>query len=129
MILIDTSVWIKLFSKGNKEVIPVEKMALLSTCPPVVQEVLQGVRDQNAFSKISIGLAALVMIGDPIPLEQYMHAVELYREGRKRGITIRSSVDCLIAAVAIANGHTVWHFDRDFTAIARFSDLKVTSHL
>jgi predicted nucleic acid-binding protein len=129
VILVDTSVWIKLFSKENKEVIPVEKLALLSTCPPIVQEVLQGVRDQSAFSKISLGFAALKMIGDPIPLKDYMQAVELYREGRRRGITIRSSVDCLIAAIAISHGHTVWHFDRDFTAIARFSDLKETSHI
>jgi predicted nucleic acid-binding protein len=40
------------------------------------------------------------------------------------GVTIRSSVDCLIAACAIRNGLPILHSDRDFDAIARFTPLQ-----
>jgi predicted nucleic acid-binding protein len=49
----------------------------------------------------------------------------MYRSGRRRGLTIRSSADCLIAAIAIENRVPVWHKDRDFAAIATFTDLAV----
>jgi len=47
-----------------------------------------------------------------------------YRTGRALGVTIRSSVDCLIAACAIRNGLPILHSDRDFDAIARFTPLQ-----
>jgi predicted nucleic acid-binding protein len=40
---------------------------------------------------------------------------------------IRSSIDCLIAAVRVENSIPVWHRDRDFTAIARYTALEVHS--
>jgi len=59
----------------------------------------------------------------------FLEAAELFRQGRRRGYTIRSSVDCLIAAVAIHNRVPVWHQDRDFTAIARYTSLRTWSPL
>ena len=49
---------------------------------------------------------------------------QLYRRVRRAGITVRSSVDCLIAACAIRHGLTVLHDDRDYPAIARVSELQ-----
>ncbi len=40
--------------------------------------------------------------------------------------TIRSSTDCLIAAIAIRNGVPVWHRDRDYDVIAKFTALRAT---
>jgi predicted nucleic acid-binding protein len=57
-------------------------------------------------------------------LETFLAAAAIYRDGRRRGYTIRSTVDCLIAAVAVENGASVWHRDRDFDAIARFTNLR-----
>jgi predicted nucleic acid-binding protein len=44
-------------------------------------------------------------------------------------MAIRSSADCLIAAIAIANGIPVWHRDRDFATIARFTLLEQAQSL
>ena len=47
-----------------------------------------------------------------------MLAAEIYQEMRRRGRTVRSTVDCLISAVAIKTGATILHKDRDFDQIA-----------
>jgi predicted nucleic acid-binding protein len=67
---------------------------------------------------------AIPGLSDPIPLALYLEAAEIYRQGRRKGLTIRSSVDCLIAAIAIRNAVPVWHRDRAFEALARFTSLE-----
>ena len=129
MILTDTSIWIDLLSSKPTRIIPAEKLPLLATCPPVIQEVLQGIRDQHAYRKISEGLSALTIFGNPMPLEIYESAAQIYREGRRHGVTIRSSVDCLIAAVALRHDLVIWHKDRDYDLIAKFRPLRVTKEI
>ena len=51
-------------------------------------------------------------------------AVNLYRRARRAGVTVRSGVDCLIAACALRHNLTVLHADRDFTNLARISALE-----
>src|SRR5664279_2088803 len=53
-------------------------------------------------------------------------AVDLYQQCRRKGETVRSPNDCLIAAIAIRVGVSVLHRDRDFDAIARHSRLEAT---
>ncbi len=60
----------------------------------------------------------------PLPSALFLAAAEIYRLGLMKGHTIRSSADCLIAAIAIDNGVPVWHKDRDFEAIARYTSLR-----
>ena len=67
---------------------------------------------------------AIPVLSDPVPLDMFVCAAEIYRQGRRPGITIRSSADCLIAAIAIDHGIPVWHRDRDFSAIARYTGLE-----
>jgi len=66
------------------------------------------------------------VLSDPLPLALFRSAAEIYRLGRVKGHTIRSSIDCLIAAVAIENDVPVWHKDRDFDLIARYTGLRTT---
>lgn len=129
MILIDTSIWISLLSKRPSRVIPAEKLPFLATCPPIVQEVLQGVRDPSAHRNLRSGLHALTIFCDPMPLEIFEEASQIYRDGRTQGFTVRSSIDCLIAAVALRHDLLVWHQDRDFDLIARYRPLRVTHHI
>jgi predicted nucleic acid-binding protein len=68
-------------------------------------------------------------LSDPLPSELFVNAAEIYRQGRRRGMTIRSAADCLIAAIALENDATVWHRDRDFDTIAQFTNLKVQRSL
>jgi predicted nucleic acid-binding protein len=62
------------------------------------------------------------------PLDQgvFLEATDLYRRARRAGFTVRSGVDCLIAACAIRNDLIVLHQDRDYSALARISPLRQT---
>ena len=97
------------------------------TCGPVIQEVLQGVVDTPSISIFRDRLLAFRRLADPVPLEVFK-AAEICRDGRRKGYTIRSTVDCLVAAIAIEYGATVWHRDRDFSAIARYTPLRELSN-
>ncbi|NDE17644.1 PIN domain nuclease [bacterium] len=119
MILVDTSVWIDLLGRGSRRAIPVEKLPLLATCPPVMQEVLHGIRNEAAHREVAAGLKALSVFGAPMAAGIFENASQIYREGRARGLMIRSSYDCLIAAVALEHHLAIWHRDRDYDLIAK----------
>jgi predicted nucleic acid-binding protein len=93
------------------------------TCLPVVQETLQGFREESAFRKAREAMLSLPMVEAPLRLEVVDDAVALYRSGRRSGLTMRSSVDCLIAACALRHGLTVLHLDRDFELLKQISPL------
>jgi predicted nucleic acid-binding protein len=125
VLLIDTSVWIEVFKKDSRvkleAVAPIDEIAL---CPPVFQEVLQGFRDEQAFRIAREALSAFPMVESPLPLEVFEAAAQLYRRARRSGLTVRSSVDCLIATCAIRHTLTVLHNDRDFPLLAQISGLQ-----
>lgn len=98
---------------------------LLATCGPVIQEVLQGLRPGAQSEAFQKAFLAIPVLSDPLPLRLFLTASDIYQQGRRRGITIRSSMDCLIAAIAIENGVPVWHRDRDFKEIALYTGLEV----
>ena len=56
-------------------------------------------------------------------LQDWEDAATLYRATRARGLTVRSSIDCLIAAVALRTGNDVLAVDRGYEALAQVSDL------
>ncbi len=126
MILVDTSVWIALL-RARPVASRRDDVLRYATCGPIIQEVLQGLRPSAASDEFRIRFLALPILSDPIPLELYLSAADIYRSGRRRGIPIRSSVDCLVAAIAIRNSVPVWHCDRDFEAIATYTDLATVS--
>lgn len=125
MIVVDSSVWISAFSKRPpfriEELVRREEVV---TCLPIVQEVLQGIDDDYIFEDIRDLLYDLRAIDDPMTGELFHEAILLFRDARKKGVTVRSSVDCLIAASAIRHGATVLHRDRDFDNLARVTSLK-----
>ncbi|MCC6367179.1 MAG: PIN domain-containing protein [Bryobacterales bacterium] len=126
MILVDTSAWVELLAAKPRRPIREKTLLCIATCAPVVQEVLQGLRPGPQSDSFRGAFLALPVLSDPIPLELFVSAADIYGRGRQRGLTIRSSVDCLIAAIAIENRVPVWHRDRDFDAIARYTGLEVT---
>jgi len=65
------------------------------------------------------------IVESPLRADAVLEAANLFRAARRAGLTVRSGVDCLIAACAIRNGLTVLHRDRDFDVIARVSSLEV----
>ena len=128
MILVDTSVWIELLNGRRGPRITEEELLNFATCGPVAQEVLEGLRDHPWAEAFRIAFLALPVLSDPLPLETFLAAAEIYRQGRRKGYTIRSSTDCLIAAIAIDHKIPVWHKDRDFEAIARLTSLQTRSY-
>jgi len=102
-------------------VIDLEEVA---TCLPVVQEVLQGFRDEPAFRVARDAMLAFPIVESPLRAVVFDEAIRLYRVARRAGLTIRSGVDCLIAACAIRNGLDVLHHDRDFDLLAGVSQLR-----
>jgi predicted nucleic acid-binding protein len=125
VVLVDTSAWIEVFRKPARlkldEVVEFDEIV---TCLPILQEVLQGFTSDLAFRTARDAMQALPCVGSPLDESAFLDAVDLYRRARRAGITVRSSVDCLIAVCAIRHGLTVLHNDRDYAAIARISDLQ-----
>jgi len=125
VILVDTSVWIDWFSNRPRIGLRFDDLQDFATCGPVVQEVLQGLWPGAESDRIRQAFIAMHRLSDPIPLDLFLAAAEIYRLGRRKGFTIRSSADCLIAAIAIEHRVPIWHQDRDFAAIAQFTALEI----
>lgn len=126
MWLVDSSAWIEFFRLGRR--LTLDDLATdggdIVTCLPVIQEVLQGIDDEAAFTAIRTAMFAWTRVDSPLDEQVMDRAVLIYRQARRAGVTLRSSVDCLIAASALRHGLTVVHCDRDFGAIARVSGLR-----
>lgn len=125
MTLVDTSIWILTFRARNpldlENAVPLDEVV---TCLPIVQEVLQGFRDERAWRTAREAMLALPMVESPLGLDVIEQAIALYRSARRTGLTVRSSIDCLIATCAIRHDLDVLHSDRDFDVLARVSPLR-----
>jgi predicted nucleic acid-binding protein len=92
--------------------------------PVIHQEVLQGIREDKIFEEVKYILQQYRMIEIDL-MDATNYAINLYRHLRKKGITIRKSIDCLIALYAILEDMYILHNDNDFTQIAKESKLKI----
>lgn len=129
MIVVDTSVWIEFF-KGTGSSFDQHLAELIRVDAPIALtevvycEVLQGIRDDSVHARVREILQAFpVLLLDG--LRSADQAIALYRACRRRGFTIRSTVDCLIAAVCLDAGAELFHHDRDFDVLAKVADLKL----
>lgn len=126
MVLVDTSVWIEIFRNPPRlRLETIVELDEIVTCLPVIQEVLQGFRDERAHATARDAMLSFPVVESPLRTELILDAVDLYRHARRAGKTIRSGVDCLIAACAIRNRLEVAHLDRDFDSLASVSALAI----
>ena len=125
-LLVDTSAWIEVFRRAPRLTLEqaVGDLDRVVTCLPVIQEVLQGFDDERSFRIAHTAMLALPCVESPLTVGVMEEAVALYRRARRSGATVRSGVDCLIAACALRHHLTVVHCDRDFAAIARIAPLE-----
>ncbi|MBL7893159.1 MAG: PIN domain nuclease [Bacteroidia bacterium] len=128
-ILVDTSVWIDAFNGKNTHQVKllekfIEKDQMVVLCPVIIQEILQGIKEDNQFGEIKDTLTGFEVLSIDAIQSAY-GAAALYRAIRKKGVTIRKSNDCLIAFFAIYHEVELLHNDIDFDRIARHSSLKV----
>lgn len=128
MIIFDTSVWIDaLNGKKTTEVgFLVEKTLKneVVLLPVIIQEILQGIKDDEQFEKVKDNLKGFFIL-DSNPTESAIGAARIYRNLRKKGLTVRKPNDCLIAFYAIKHDLSLVHKDSDFEIIASCTDLKV----
>ena len=130
MVLVDTTVWVDLFpGLTTPQVIVLESLILkredICLCGVILTEVLQGIRDDKEHAKTQAIFSNLLYL--PMIRETFLLAAHIYRSLRARGITIRNSIDCMIAAVCIENKVALLHNDRDFNYISKHFDLKVVN--
>ena len=129
MIVVDTTVWID-FLEARGTAFDRHLIDLLETDAPIALvdivycEVLQGIRNEATFQRTRVSLLAHPILR-PRGLETFETAANLYRMARRRGLTIRRTVDCLIASTCLEAGAEIYHNDRDFDALARVSDLAI----
>ena len=124
MFLVDTSVWIEVFKKQRRlDLQSVVQFDEIVTCLPVIQEVLQGFDDERAFRTAREAMHSIPIVESPLERGVFDEAVNLFRIARRGGHTVRSGVDCVIAACAIRHHLTVVHRDRDFDSLALVSPL------
>lgn len=130
--IVDTSVWIDFF-RGKAT----EKSKILCrlisrdlsynvdlACTGVIlTEVLLGFKNESQLMKARNLFEKLIYL--ETDKSTYVLASEIYRNARKRGITIRSSIDCIISASALQHGAYLLENDRDFSNIAKFCNLKL----
>jgi len=121
-ILVDTSVWIEWLNGKSRP--SQELLESVVVCGPILQEVLQGLKNSPPAKAFKESFLQFPVICDPLPSMIYRQAADLYRQSRQKGYTVRSSIDCLIAAIAIESSIPVVHQDRDFPNISKFSALE-----
>ena len=132
MILIDTSVLIDSFKGKRNKAVQKFKDILLKGIPfgitdLVYQEILQGAKNESEFNILKEYLETQTFYEPLAGIQSYEYAAKIYFGLRKKGITVRSTVDCLIAQIAIENELYLLHNDRDFIKIAKVCELKIYS--
>jgi predicted nucleic acid-binding protein len=124
LILVDSSVWIEFFSSRPGRA-SAELRRMIADADPfaltgiVVQEILQGLtRDVNEIERY---LSLWEML-EPSGVSTYREAATIYRVSRAKGVSL-TTIDALIAAIALEHNARVFTLDRDFSRIARVTRL------
>lgn len=127
MILVDTSVWIDFLTgtrSSHRKLLHtlLEEEQDLCLTEIIVTEILQGIKRDVEYKKIGSFLKEFPIFSlDGLP--SFLHAARIYRKCRKRGYTVRSTIDCMIAVVAVENRIALLAKDRDFQSIAEVEPL------
>jgi predicted nucleic acid-binding protein len=128
MIIVDTSVWIDFFKgKGTlqqKTMLQlIEEEEDLALTEIIFTEILQGIKKDKDYMEIKSFLMDFP-IYQPKGLETYKNAAQIFRDCRKKGKTVRKTIDCIISAICIENNQTILHNDKDFDLIEACTSLK-----
>jgi predicted nucleic acid-binding protein len=130
LILVDSSVWVDYF-RGN-DTPQTDRLDLLLGREPlaigdlILAEVLQGFDSDRDFRRARRVLTSLLVV-DLGGLEIAIQAAENFRILRRRGVTIRKTIDTIIATRCIESGYELLHSDRDFDPFAAYLGLRVAS--
>jgi predicted nucleic acid-binding protein len=120
---VDTSVWIDYLAGRETGATArftriLDRGEAVGLTGVVYQEVVQGVSSQREFEQTSEYLGSQTFYHPRDPIDTYREAARIYFRCRRAGMTIRSSVDCLVARISIEHGLMLLHDDRDFERMA-----------
>ncbi len=126
MILVDTTVWIDFFVGRNTPYTSylantIEQQEDLCLCGIILTEILQGIKSSHEQRQVKEAFNSLIYI--EMTRQTFILSAEIFRTLRNKGITIRKTVDCIIAAVAIEDNIPLLHNDRDFDHIQKYYGL------
>ena len=128
MIVADTSAWIDYFngvSAPHTDLLDIElSRSRIITGDLIIAEFLQGFRDERDFQEAKRILESLEY-RDLVGKEIALAAAQNFRFLRKKGITVRKTIDVLIATFCIENDFELIHNDRDFEAMEKEIGLKI----
>ena len=129
MILVDASVLIP-FLRGTDTVATRHLAQALEDDVPVyltpigVQEVLQGARDEQEWRRLDTYLSTQPLVEPEDALTTCRRAARIYFDCRRRGLTVRGTIDCMVAQLALDHDLVLLHDDRDYDAIRRVRPLR-----
>ena len=123
MYLVDTSVWVD-YIRGRDRIhvrflrdLLTNPLAV-SIAPLIYMEILQGASNPASYDRLRSYFGGQRFVDFDRSPDGHAAAARLYMDCRRRGVTVRSSLDCLIAQCAIDSELTLLHHDRDFRNIA-----------
>jgi predicted nucleic acid-binding protein len=129
VIVVDTSVWIDVLNERDSP--PAKRcVELIQAGEPialtdiVITEILQGLRSDREARLVERYLRAFPILRLE-GINDFVLAAELYRRARRAGVTIRKTLDCLIAAPCVRTGAPLLHADTDFDRLAKCTPLRV----
>lgn len=131
MIVVDTSVWIDVLAgRGTRQarqcVELIEGGEPVALTEVIFTEVLQGLPSEDEARLVERHLRAFPVLSLE-GLDDFALAAGLYRTARRAGVTIRKTLDCLIAAPCVRTGAPILHADSDFDRLASCTSLKTFS--
>ena len=129
MIVVDISVWIDvLSSRETRQAVRcvelIEGGEPIALTDVIFTEVLQGLRSEEEAALVERHLRAFPVLRLE-GLDDFVLAAALYRTARGAGVTIRKTLDCLIAAPCVRTGAPLLHADADFDRLASCSPLRI----
>lgn len=129
MIVVDTSVWIDVLNEvetpqAQRCVELIEAGEPIALTDVVFTEILQGLSSEREARTVERHLRAFPIL-QLDGLDDFALAAELYRSARRAGVTIRKTLDCLIAAPCVRTGAPLLHADSDFDRLAGCTSLRL----
>ena len=122
-VLVDSSAWVDFFNGfPSKEHAALSELIAgeeeICTCGIVVSEVFQGLRRERPRSEIEKLFREMIFL-EPSGIDVYLRAAEIFRGLRSRGTTVRSTIDCVLVAIAEESDCEILARDRDIDSILR----------
>jgi hypothetical protein len=124
LLLVDTSVWIDFLAARPTRAVNYFREQLdarqsFALTELIYLEILQGIREPATVRKVASYLRTQAVLHPRHDLRTYEAAADLYRRCRGAGVTVRSTIDCLIAQLAMEHNAVLLHDDRDYVRIAQ----------